>query len=91
MPDEPLPSKMYRVKLGHSEVSVKCGSKEEAIRLARTKLSSDLARLYDVIHRAEDEQFEVIEVEGLRLVVEAIEETAAPLSEALGDAPPKSL
>ncbi len=64
MPDEPLPSKMYRVKLGHSEVSVKCGSKEEAIRLARTKLSSDLTRLYDVIHRAEDEQFEVIEVEG---------------------------
>ena len=64
MPDEPLPSKRYRVKLGHSEVSVECGSKEEAIRLARTKLSSDLPRLYDVIHRAEDEQFEVIEVEG---------------------------
>ncbi len=64
MPDEPLPLKRYRVKLGHSEVSVECGSKEEAIRLARTKLSSDLSRLYDVIHGAEDEQFEVIEVKG---------------------------
>jgi len=64
MPDEPLPLKRYRVKLGHSEVSVECGSKEEAIRLARTKLSSDLPRLYDVIHGAEDEQFEVIEVKG---------------------------
>ncbi len=54
MPDEPLPSKRYRVKLGLSEVSVECGSKEEAIRLARTKLSSDLLRLYDVIHHAEE-------------------------------------
>ena len=63
MHDEPLPSKKYRVKLGHNEVSVECGSKEEAIRLARTKLSADLARLYDVIHRAEDDQFEVIELE----------------------------
>ncbi len=63
MPGEPLPSKRYRVKLGHSEVSVECGSKEEAIRLARTKLSSDLPRHYDVIHGAEDEQFEVIEVD----------------------------
>ena len=64
MSDEPLPSKRYRVKLGHSKVSVECGSREEAIRLARTKLSSDLPRLYDVIHRAEDKQFEVIEMEG---------------------------
>jgi hypothetical protein len=64
MHDEPLPSKRYRVKLGHSEVSVECGSKEEAIRLARTKLSSDLPRLYSVIHSADCEQFEVIEVEG---------------------------
>ena len=64
MPDEPLRLKSYRVKLGQSAVSVECGSKEEAIRLARTKLSSDLPRLYDVIHSAEDKQFEVIEMEG---------------------------
>ena len=63
MPDEPLPSKKYCVKLGHNEVSVECGSKKEAIRLARTELSSELLRLYEIIHRAEDEQFEVIEVE----------------------------
>ena len=55
MPDEPLPSKRYRVKLGHSEVSVECGSKEEAFRLARTKLSSDLLRLDDVLHHAEEQ------------------------------------
>lgn len=35
-------------------------------------------------------EIEVIDVEGLCLVVEAVEEAVAPLSEALGDAPPRS-
>ena len=57
MTDKPQPTKRYRVKLGHSEVSVECNSKEAAIRLARISLSDDMPRLYDVIHSAEDKQF----------------------------------
>ena len=62
MTREPLGSKKYRVKLGFSQVSVECSSKEEAIRLARTKLSDDMPWLYDVIHSADDKQFQVNEV-----------------------------
>jgi hypothetical protein len=55
--------KKYRVRLGFVEVLVECQSKEEAIPLAREKLSSDWPRLYDVIHRADDKQFQVSELE----------------------------
>ena len=58
----PNPTKKYRVKLGLTKVTVECSSKEEAIRLARIKLTDDTPRLYDVILRAEDEQFEVNEL-----------------------------
>ena len=63
MSDKPVPNKKYRVKLGFNEVSVECNSREEAIRLARTKLSDDLPRLYDVIHKAEESKFQVDEVQ----------------------------
>ncbi len=56
-------TKKYRVKLGLVEVVVECRSKDEAIRLARTKLSDDMPRLYDVIHGAEDQEFQVHEIE----------------------------
>ena len=56
---EPMQTKKFLVKLGFSEVSVECGSKEEAIRLARKKLSDDMPWLYDVIHSADEEQFQV--------------------------------
>ncbi len=63
MNDEPDPKKKYRVKLGFNEVSVECNSREEAIRLARKKLSGDLPRLYDEIHSADDSKFQVDEVQ----------------------------
>ena len=63
MNDEPVPKKKYRVKLGFNEVSVECNSREEAIRLARTKLSDDLPRLYVDIHSAEESKFQVDEVQ----------------------------
>ena len=53
----------YRVKLGFTEVEVECCSKEDAIRLARTELSGDMPRLYDVIQGAEDQAFQVHEIE----------------------------
>ena len=56
-------TKKYRVKLGLVEVVVKCSSKDEAIRLARTKLSDDMPRLYDVIQGAEDQEFQIDEIE----------------------------
>jgi len=56
-------TKKYHVKLGHVEVVVECRSRDEAIRLARTKLSEDMPRLYDVIHGAEDQEFQIDEVE----------------------------
>ena len=56
-------TKKYRVKLGLVEVVVKCRSKNEAIQLARTKLSDDMPRLYDVIHGAEDQEFQIDEIE----------------------------
>jgi len=62
MSNEQSLTKKYRVKLGLSEVVVKCRSKEDAIRLARKTLSDDMPRLYDVIHDAEDQKFQVDEI-----------------------------
>ena len=49
----------YQVSVGHAEVTVVCGGKKEAIRLARMKLGLEMPRLYDVIHRIEDSLFRV--------------------------------
>ncbi len=56
-------TRKYRVKLGFTEVEVECCSKEETIRLARTELSGDMPRLYEIIHGAEDQEFQVHEIE----------------------------
>ena len=64
MSREPIPTKKFLVKLGFSEVSVECRSKEEAIRLARKKLSDDMPWLHDVIRSANEERFQVEEIHG---------------------------
>ena len=64
MTDKPLGTRKYRVKLGYSEALVECSSKEEAIQLARARFSADCPNLYDVIHQAGDEQFQVSQVQG---------------------------
>ena len=64
MSGEQSPTKKYRVKLGLFEFEVECRSKDEAIRLARTRLSDDMPRLYDVIHGIEDQEFQIDEIEG---------------------------
>ena len=55
-------TKKYRVKLGLAEVVVEGCSKDEATRLARKKLSRDMPLLYDIIHRAKDQEFQIDEL-----------------------------
>ena len=49
----------YRVQVGHAEVCVTGRSVQEAIQLARRKLSIELPRLYDVIQSMDESQFRV--------------------------------
>ena len=62
MTTESKPTKKYRVKLGLTEVTIECNSRDEAIRLARIKLTDDTPRLYDIILNAEDDRFDVNEL-----------------------------
>ena len=63
MSGERSPTKKYRVRLGLFEFEVECGSKDEVIRIARTKLGDDMPQLYDVIHGSEDQKFQIDEIE----------------------------
>ena len=63
MTGEPISTRKYRGKLGHSEVLVECSSKEEAIQLARKKLSADMPWLYNVIYGKNEKRFQVNEVD----------------------------
>ena len=55
-------TKKYRVKLGLAEVIVESRSKDEAISLARNKLSRDMPLLYDIIHGTKDQEFQIEEI-----------------------------
>ncbi|HTN77214.1 MAG TPA: hypothetical protein VL096_18275 [Pirellulaceae bacterium] len=62
-PQVPGPGKrLYRVELGHNSVMVECASEAEAIRAAKTKLSLELPRLWDVIERLTPDKFQVSKV-----------------------------
>ena len=63
MTNEQTPTTKFRVKLGFSEVSVECTSKEEAIRLARNKLCDAWPSLGDIIRTAEESRFQVEETQ----------------------------
>ena len=62
MREQPAPKK-YEVQLGYARVSVEGDSKDDAIRRARKELSTDMPRLYDVIHLADVTQFHVAETQ----------------------------
>lgn len=47
----------YQVRVGHATVIVDAVSEIDAIRMARKKLSHEMPRLWDVIHRLDDRQF----------------------------------
>lgn len=49
----------YHVRVGHAQTTVVCCTVDEAIRLARKRLSEDMPRLWDVIHKINDKEFRV--------------------------------
>ena len=51
--------RMYRVEVGHNSVIVESNSQEGAIRAARTILSAQLPRLWDVIQKLTPDKFSV--------------------------------
>ncbi|MBP87350.1 MAG: hypothetical protein CMJ64_11620 [Planctomycetaceae bacterium] len=63
MTNEQPPTTKFRVKLGLTEVSVDCISKEEAIQLARKKLCDAWPSLGDVIRTADESRFQVEEIQ----------------------------
>ncbi len=50
---------LFRVRLGHLRVLVEAADEQEARRAARQKLSREWPRLWDLIHKAPDERFQV--------------------------------
>ena len=50
----------YEVKVGHTAVWVRAGSRDDAIKQARLKLSQDMPRLWDVIHGLAESRFDVV-------------------------------
>jgi hypothetical protein len=63
MSSERRPTKKHRVRLDIVEVVVRGRSIEVAVRFARTKVSCDTLRLYDIIHGAVDGGFQIDEIE----------------------------
>jgi hypothetical protein len=51
----------FRVRVGHSEVSVEGRDAQDAIGRARTALSREMPRLYDVIYHMDPSRFDVTE------------------------------
>jgi hypothetical protein len=50
---------VFLVRVGHWEVRLKARDGEEAIRLARLQMASELPRLYDVIQALTASRFQV--------------------------------
>ena len=51
------PTFSYRVRLGHNEVRVEGRSVGEAIQHARRRFCQEMPRLWDVIHKLDDDRF----------------------------------
>ena len=51
--------RIYHVAVGHAETTVRCRTPIDAIRLARRRLSEEMPRLWDVIHRIDEREFRV--------------------------------
>ena len=58
-PDSTGRENKYRVRVGHTQTTVVCGTRDEAIRLARQRLRDDMPRLWDVIQLIADKDFRV--------------------------------
>ena len=49
--------KIFRVKVGFSEVVVHCATRQDAVRMARKELCQEVPRMWDVIQQLDDKQF----------------------------------
>lgn len=49
----------YRVRVAHHEFRIKARDEAEAVLLAKRQLNRELPRLYDVIRKLTDSQFQV--------------------------------
>jgi len=49
----------YRVRVGHHDFRVRARDAAEAVELARRQLARELPRLYDVIRKLTESQFQV--------------------------------
>lgn len=58
----PDPLTTYRVQVGHTSTTVQGRSRDEAIQAARRALCREMPRMWDVIHKLEDDQFVVEQV-----------------------------
>jgi hypothetical protein len=52
----------YKVRIGHTEMTVSGRDPADAVRNARRRLAGELPRLWDVIYRMSEEEFRVEEV-----------------------------
>jgi len=55
--DPPGALTTYRVQLGHTSTTVQGRTRAEAIHAARRALCKDMPRMWDVIHKLNDDQF----------------------------------
>ncbi len=60
-PQTSNPLKLYKVQIGHAEVVVNGQDQADAVHQARKKLSAEMPRLWDLIYKMEDTQFDVRE------------------------------
>lgn len=51
--------KRFHVKVGLAECTVRCQSKSDAVRLARTQLGEQMPKMWDVIQGIDDKEFRV--------------------------------
>ena len=56
-------TKKFRVKVGHTAVTVPGTTPQEAVRQARKQLSMDMPRMWDVIQSLGHHRFEVFDVD----------------------------
>lgn len=59
MNEQPTILKTYRVRVGFAQVEVKARDVQQAVTIARQKLSQELPRLYDVIRALAPAKFEI--------------------------------
>ena len=58
-----LKQSLYRVRLGHNEVTVTGSSQDDALQKAKDELCRDMPRLWDVIDKLDPSRFVIVVAE----------------------------